>query len=1003
MVLIFSGINKISLIPQIMLSKISTVLIIFALLLKIQCFGQLIINRTGLPFIENYSRLTFGGGIQTWSITQDNRGILYLANNSGVLEFDGSNWRLHPMENSSIVRKVFKSKTGKIYIGAFNEFGYLYTDDFGSMKYYSLSNLLPPENKEFGEIWSIIESEEGIIFQSFSATFFYKDTLHVLNYNEHLNFGFFVRGRYYQGNNNQGLTVFDNNKFSPVKDGEIFRNLTVSGMIEFQDNEILVGTSFNGFFLFDGQKIIPWKNPASDFIIKNQLYSLLKLEDGIYAAGTIKNGLIFFNNEGKIIQQLDKETGLQNNSVLALFLDKEKNLWIGLDNGIDMIKLNSPVSMLFRANEYGAGYVSCIQRDNIYFGTNQGLYFSNRKNIINTTQKADLVPVINASGQVWNLQVIDTILICGHHNGAFEVIDNKAYQVSNELGFWKFLKLRNNLVIASTYNGLVLFKIEKNSFPHLRFIKKISGFNESCREMEVDNSGNIWLSHPYRGIFKIRLNNDCNEIVSINCYNKAKGLPSDYLNSVFQLDNNIQALTKGAIYYYNAQSDTFEVNKKLSIIFNNEPVDKICKDDFGNIWYFQKNELGILRSNFDGLFYAEKVPFNGLKGSFIPYYENVLSVENKSLILSSEFGFVFFDKTKTAQINKDFNILIRTVTTNSGELLYNGSKIPNQFTKNENSNSEPITYLPHNRNYMQFIVSAAIFADQERTQYNYWLQGSENDWSGWTKLNFKEYSRLESGTYTFHVKSRNQFNVETTEATYSFVIKKPWYWNAFSISFYCIATLGLIFMIFRIIFKRYANKKEQLTLKQAEIFQKKEKELEYENIMKEKEIIRLKNENLLFENDRNKILLESKTKELASIAMKISSNNEVILKTSDQLQKVHRNMVHEESKKQVSILIKNLEHELEQNDNWKQFEIHFDKVHENFLKHLRTEYPSLTSKDLKMAAYLRMNMSSKEIAQLFSLTYRGVETSRFRLRKKLQLSKDVNLTDFLMKLSNDGA
>jgi len=981
--------------------KISTTIVLILILSTIQCLGQLIINRTGLPFIENYSRRIFGGGTQTWSITQDNRGILYLGNNSGVLEFDGSNWRLYPMENSSLVRKVFKSKDGKIFIGAYNEFGYLSADSKGSLNYHSLSNLIPDKFKEFGEIWSITDVNEGVMFQSFSATYYYKDSLQIVNYNEHLNFGFFIKNKYYQANNNNGLTVFDGIKFNPIIGGSRFKNITISGMAEFPDNKILVGTSFNGFYMFDGQQMVPWNNAASEFVAKNQLYSLIKLDEGIYAAGTIINGLIFFNTEGEIVRQLNKESGLQNNSVLALFLDKDKNLWIGLDNGIDMVKLNSPVTMLFKPDEYGTGYVSCIQRDNIYFGTNQGLFYSNRKNVINAKKKAELVPVSNVSGQVWNLQVIDSMLLCGHHNGAFEVLGDKAYQVSDELGFWKFIKIKNNLVIASTYNGLALFKIEKNSFPHLRFIKKIPGFNESCREMELDNLGYIWLSHPNRGIFKIKLNNECTEIESINYYNKNKGLPSDFLNSVFQLDNNIQALTKNEIYYYNDQSDTFEINKKFSAVFNNEPVDKLCKDDFGNIWYFQKNELGILRSNFDGLFYAENVPFSELKSGFIPYFEHVLSIDNKSLIISNEFGFVFFDKTKTTQINKDFIVLIRTVTTNNGELLYNGSKTFNQFEGIENSNSEPITYLPHNKNYMQFLVSAVVFANHDKTQYNYWLQGYEKEWSGWTPLNFKEYAKLESGTYTFHVKSKNQFNVESNEAIYRFIIQKPWYWTAYSISFYSIVAIIAFYLIFRIIAKRITNEKEQLRLKQAEIYLKKEKELEYENILKEKEIIRLKNENLLFENDRNKVLLENKTKELASIAMKIASNNEVILKTSDQLQKVHQNMVHEESKKQVSILIKNLEHELKQHDNWKQFEIHFDKVHENFLKHLRSEYPSLTLKDLKMAAYLRMNMTSKEIAQLFNLTYRGIETSRFRLRKKLQLSKDVNLTEFLMKLTSE--
>jgi FixJ family two-component response regulator len=84
--------------------------------------------------------------------------------------------------------------------------------------------------------------------------------------------------------------------------------------------------------------------------------------------------------------------------------------------------------------------------------------------------------------------------------------------------------------------------------------------------------------------------------------------------------------------------------------------------------------------------------------------------------------------------------------------------------------------------------------------------------------------------------------------------------------------------------------------------------------------------------------------------------------------------------------------------NWEQFSQHFDQVHVDFQNRLRERYPHLTKNDLKLCAYIRLNLSSKEIASLMFVTVRAVEISRFRLRKRLDLDKGINLNEFIQRI-----
>ena len=130
-------------------------LIVCVLVFTVFASSRAGIKNVGLPFITNYKREVYNAGTQNWSITEDERGFIYFANNDGLLEYDGTSWTIYPISNNSIIRSVCKGEDGRIYAGAFDEFGYFSPGADGKLDYYSLSDELSEKHKDLGEIWQV--------------------------------------------------------------------------------------------------------------------------------------------------------------------------------------------------------------------------------------------------------------------------------------------------------------------------------------------------------------------------------------------------------------------------------------------------------------------------------------------------------------------------------------------------------------------------------------------------------------------------------------------------------------------------------------------------------------------------------------------------------------------------------------------------------------------------------------------------------------------------------
>lgn len=605
----------------------------------------------GVPYVQNFSKSSYLAGNQNWAVTKDEHHILYFGNSEGLLSFNGTSWQLHKLPHSLIVRSVAADKKGKIFTGGFGEIGYWSYNDNAILKYHSLTHLIPKNFKLNDEIWKIYVDGDRIIFQSFGSILIYhKGTISVIQQGPYL---FLIRAgkRFFVQALRNGLYELKERRLQFILGSEILKSSSILSILPFGENKYLIGTSGDGLFLFEEGKIIPWNIPAAKFLKSYQLNNGVELFGKYFAFGTILNGVIIIDRAGNIIQHINKSSGLQNNTILSLYVDESQNLWAGLDNGIDRIELNSSLSFFFdKSGVFGTVYSSIIFRDKIYLGTNQGLFYSDW-NSGKKRQLFDFKIIPGSQGQVWELNEIDGELFCGHNSGTFKVVGGALEKISGISGGWtiKKLHLQPDKLIQGTYTGLVIYTRSVNGKYGLSH--KVEGFGQPSRYVEQDEKGNVWVSHAYKGIYNINLSNDLKSVnKQIKSYDEASGLPSEYRINIFNLDGRIVFSSDSGFYVYDDISDRFkkyvELNGKLgSFKFSN----KIIKADATNYWFIDHGKVALVNFREPGKVIIDSTLFSILNGRMVQDYENISKISENLYLISIDDGFALFQQ-RNAQL-----------------------------------------------------------------------------------------------------------------------------------------------------------------------------------------------------------------------------------------------------------------------------------------------------------------------------------------------------------------
>ncbi|MFP4470543.1 MAG: triple tyrosine motif-containing protein [Bacteroidales bacterium] len=906
-------------------------------------------------------------------------GLAYFANNDGMLEFDGTTWKVYPLPQGSVVRSVKTTGDGRIYAGGFNEFGYFLPGNYKSLEFHSLEDLLPLYQRDFGDVWKIHKVPQGIVFQSYEQLMIYSENeITVVDAPETFHFSYVVHGELYLVDQTEGLFRLANDRLVRVPGTALLQGQLLWAMLP-KGNNILMATTDNGIYEFDGLRLREWKNPVSEMLIAKQVYSALPVNESTYAFGTIQDGLIISDTAGNVIQHINLDKGLQNSTVLSLNQDQYGNLWLGLDNGIDYVEISSPLTFFSHYNNISAGYAAVLHDNDLLFGTNQGVFAHNWDQLKSGGSNHEFSLIQGTQGQVWSLENIDGTLFCGHNSGVYLIENRQARQISDIQGGWTFIKPegKNNLVICGTYSGLTSIEKRNNKWQPA---KRIKGFRESSRFLVNDINRTLWMSHGYKGVFRIHLNEAFDSVVRVDFFNSDHGFPSNRDINVFEISGRIIFTTAEGFYKYDPRINKMIPDEEMNDLFPDKRIIIVHEDQKGNIWYFTPEDTGVLRLQEDGSYVNVDVPFRELSGRFIKWFQMVYPLDETNVFFGLQNGMVHYTPDYPKNYNKPFSAFIRNVSlSGSDSSVYTGKGLGNPV----------IREIPYRYNDLQFSFAANDFENPAGLMFATRLENFDENWTSWQQRNIREFTNLRRGTYTFSIKARNIFGGESSPATLTFEIGPPWYMSWWAFVLYVILFLLLIFALVKYIRYRMEKSKKQEEERQKRLFREREKQLQTEALKSEKELIRLRNEKLRSE-------MIQKDKELANNTMQMIQKNKSLSSIKKDLLKLSRDIGDDIITGQVQSMVRKINRDMDSDRQWEVFESHFESVHEEFLKRLKAKYPDLTPRELKLCAYLRLNISSKEIATLMNISTRGVEISRYRLRKKLRLEHDINLTEFII-------
>lgn len=957
-------------------------LVFLAFFLSRNLPGQEII---GLREIINYEKQQYNAGAQNWDIRQDAQGRVYFANNEGLLSFDGTYWKLYPLPNKTIVRSLEFGNDNRIYIGGQDEIGYFSPDKNGNLAYTSLKNLLPPADQKFADMWDIIKSGDDLFFRSSNKIFRYSNNKFTV-FNSPSSWLFIGTGadnQLFAQDVKDGLFIFKNGNWEPyIKKTDLPADIYFTSVISFGDTAVFT-THKNGIYLLVEGQLHPLAlsglpvNPYQDFT------GSVKIDEDNFIAGTYTNGFYLLNKAGVIIENFSRNEGLQNSNVRSLFSDRNNNIWLGLESGIDFIAFNSAIKHINPpVMNDGAGYAVVIHDNNLYFGLSNGIYELPLPNNRDLSYAKNDFKVIS-EGQTWGLSIVNNHLLAGRDEGFYEIKNNSAVPVTKGSGFWTFQPLQDihqsTLIAAGNYHGIRIYDYKDNTYHDKG---SLANFTESARFLAIDNNNTIWASHPYRGVYKIQFTQANDAVVKL--YTPRQGLPSQLKNHVYKIKNRIVVATEKGIYEYNSRNDLFEPSPYFKDIFKEEGIRYLKEDPNGNIWFIQEKTIGVV--DFSAL-KPSIIYLPELKGKMLSGFEYVYPVNDNNVFVGGEKGFYHINFEKYKQNNHPLSVYIRSVKAigETDSTLFGGYFGNVNEDKTQSKSAAPS--ISHQWNSFHIEYSSPLFEQHSNLEYSYYLEGFDKNWSEWSKKAEKDYTNLPAGSYTFKVKVRNNLGNESAPSVYSFTVLPPWYQTWWAYILYSIIALVLAYLLYRAQHKRFLLQQQKHQEEQKHLAYLHQLELE----KSEKEVIKLRNEKLETE-------IEFKNSELASTAMHLVQKEEFITKIRDELQQLDKNGKGRDETTDLKKILRILSDEEKLNEEWEQFALHFDKVHGDFLFKVKEKYPALKAHELKLCAYLRMNLSSKEIAQLMSISVRGVEISRYRLRKKLGVPTETNLFQFLFDI-----
>lgn len=774
-------------------------------------------------FLRNFLPIDYAGQNQMYDVVRDGRGVIYAGNNvTGVLEYDGIEWRTIALSNNNTAFSLAVGADDTVYVGGFGELGYLQVIN-GVSHYRSLLKHIPDGSREFGPAQVRCVSD-GAYFNAGSAMYRWHDgAMTRIDHPDGRAFEsiFSAGDRIYAADAEGSLfriteaapeRIFEENP--DVYGDYIFKNEyglpAINLILPFDDDTILIGTYMRGLLTFDGTNLANFQTEADELLVGDMAHAATVLGNGEIAIGTVNNGVFVVDRDGRLKTWFSEFNGLVNNGIFSLLADTQNFLWVGTAYGFSQILYPSPFA-IYDANSGLKGQVRCsvAAGKTLYVGTSHGVYRS--------------APASSALGLIFEpikgippdetgtLKTFGDGVLAGSSLGLYYIenmqsaLDDKQVRDSAEdsitqISDWgpdyrvsSFTSLSDQdcrfvetsrkypgiVYTAAVFDGIHIFRHDGEKWSAAGFVD----IKDPIFFGQEDDDGVLWVTSVNSGCYRIAFENGDFQSPVVENYYVDSGLPEGYY-AISVVANDVYLYSDEGFYRFDRDSHHFEpdttfFDDALYTGFVNEAPN-------GNVWITKgrPRRLSLAEHDADSDVYLQvKSPFQ----RFNQFQVRNFGYDRQGRTwFGADKSFLSYDPSVPFDHTIGFRTIFRKITV--GDAVIFGKTASTET-------GAAATGLPQHFEYSDNSYRfdfAGLYPDiQFANTYQVRLDGLSDTWSEWSAATFKEYNNLEPGTYTFQVRAKNVYDTVSADADFRFVIFPPW-WETWW--FYC-TEIGLLIVL----------------------------------------------------------------------------------------------------------------------------------------------------------------------------------------------------------------
>lgn len=786
----------------------------------------------GFPFIRNYLPRETGGGPENMAIVQDKRGVLYVANQEGILEYDGVSWRLIRIAGKSWVESLATDWSGKVYAGGIGEIGYLSPDELGQMRYVSMNERIPKKYRPFSHVLSIHIMAEGVLFHSLEYLYYFsRDRFKAWKADSGFIRSFLIGNKVYVWQHGSGLLVADGDSLCKVPGGEFFSDREIRVMLPMDGSAktrgepaargmILIAAK-DKFFLYNGEKAAPFAGEADRILEGNALKLGTVLANGEFALALKGGGFIVLDSDGRVRKSIDRSSGLKDDIIHGFFQDSAGGIWLAMSNGLSRLEMPSPLSIFDeRSGLRGSIWSIARHQGDLYIGTNTGVF---RMNSGATAGTRDLatgsepvfkpIPPIKSYG--WEFLSTEGSLLVSSSDGIYQILEDKAELISAHSYACSILRSRldpSRIFICKGTGGVDSIYRKQGRWSSEGEIPNTKSI--SAENLLETRTGQLWLGTIDMGVYRVtfppgRAGRGQGKEPLLEHFGTEHGLPTANRTFIHNIGDTLIAATCEGIFRFDAGTGRFSPDPRFTGLFpeGNRLIYELILDRQGQIWMHTRNErLGIEEVGMaiplpDGRYRWENYPFSRFSGASI---EAIFPEADGNVWFGSADSLYRYNPQKDKKTIFGFPALVRRVKTAGDRLLFGGVWVSGH------QDEDRVPILDYADNALRFEYSALWYNREEANRFQVFLEGMDSRWSTWSSQTLKEYNNLPEGDYCFHVRARNIFKNMGREDVFRFRILPPWYRTRWAYAGYVILAGFMLFVLVHINTRRLKKAKIRL-------------------------------------------------------------------------------------------------------------------------------------------------------------------------------------------------